>query len=111
LCASFWTNKKVISFKNLTTALSVHSFPSPICDKKNKELSTTNKEIHSICTKQHLNVHQPSAKLTKYQTGVYYMGLKIFNALPVYIKQESDNPKKFESLLKFLYENSFYSWE
>jgi hypothetical protein len=28
------------------------------------------------------------------------MGLKIFNALPVYIKQESDNPKKFESLLK-----------
>jgi len=40
------------------------------------------------------------------------MGLKIFNTIPVYIKQESDNPKKFESLLKeFLYENSFYSLE
>jgi len=79
---------------------------------KTKELFTTNKEIHSICTRQHPNFHQPSANLTKYQTGVYYMGLKIFNTIPVYIKQESDNPKKFESLLKeFLYENSFYSLE
>jgi hypothetical protein len=79
---------------------------------KNKELFITNKEIHSIFTKLHLNFHQPSANLTKYQTGVYYMGLKIFNTLPVYIKQESDTPKKCESLLKkFLYENSFYSRE
>ena len=30
----------------------------------------------------------------------------------MYIKQESDNPKKFESLLKkFLYEISFYTLE
>jgi len=73
---------------------------------KNKELFTTNNEVHSICTRQHLNFHQSSANLTKYQTGMYYMGLKIFNTLHVYIKQESDNPKKFESLLKkFLYEN------
>jgi len=40
------------------------------------------------------------------------MGLKIFNALLVYIKQESDNPKKFESLFeKFLYEKLFCSLE
>jgi len=73
---------------------------------KNKELFTTHNAIQSICTRQHLNFHQPSANLTKYQTGVYYMGLKIFNILPAYVKQESDNPKKFESFLeKFLYEN------
>jgi hypothetical protein len=53
-----------------------------------------------------------SANFSKYQTGVHYMGLKIFDTLPVYIKQESDNSKKFESLLKkFVYVNSFYSLE
>ena len=34
----------------------------------------------------------------------------VFNVLPFYIKAESDNPKKFKSLLqKYLHENSFYS--
>ena len=51
--------------------------------KVHKELFTTDNEIHSICTRQHLNFHQPSANLTKYQTGMYYMGLKIFNTLSV----------------------------
>jgi hypothetical protein len=79
---------------------------------KNEELFTTNNEIHSICTRQHLNFHQPSANLTKHHTGMYYMSLKIFNTLPLYIKKESDNPKEFESLLKkFLYENLFYFLE
>jgi len=40
------------------------------------------------------------------------MGIKIYNILPTYIKNESNNTKKFESLLKnFFYENSFYSLE
>ena len=40
------------------------------------------------------------------------MRLNIFNTLPVYIKQESDNLKKFESLFKkFLYEKLFCSLE
>jgi len=48
--------------------------------------------------------------LTKYQNGTYYLGVKVFNKLPTYIKIESDNPKKFKLVLqKFLYENSFYS--
>jgi len=42
--------------------------------------------------------------------GVYYLGVKVFNTLPPYIKTESDNPKKFKVVLqKILYENSFYS--
>lgn len=59
---------------------------------KNKELFTTNNEIHNIYTRQYLI---PAANLTKYQTGLCYMGLKIFNFLPVYIKRESDYPQKF----------------
>ena len=34
--------------------------------------------------------------LTKYQKGVYYLGVKVLNMLPSYIKIESDNPKKFK---------------
>ena len=48
--------------------------------------------------------------LAKYHKGVYYVGVKMFNKLPTYIKIESDDPKKFKLVLqKLLYENSFYS--
>ena len=41
---------------------------------------------------------------------MYYLGVKLFNVLPVCIKIESDNPKNFKLVLqKFLNENSFYS--
>jgi len=48
--------------------------------------------------------------LTKYQKGVDYLGVKVFNKLPTYTKIESDNTKKFKFILqKFLFENFFYS--
>ena len=38
------------------------------------------------------------------------MGIKVYNSLPSYIKNESNDYKKFESLLKkLLCENAFYS--
>jgi hypothetical protein len=47
-----------------------------------------------------------------YQGEVYYMGIKVFNNLPSYIKEASSNVKKFETNLKrFLYIDSFYSIE
>jgi len=67
-------------------------------------------EVYHIDTGQHANFHQPSVNLTKYQKGVYYLGVKVFNKLPAYIKVESDNPKEFKLFLwKFLFDNSFYS--
>jgi hypothetical protein len=80
--------------------------------KKTKELFTTNNEIHTFCTRQHRNFNQPYANLTKYQTGVFYMGIKIYNSLPTYIKNELNNHKRFVPLLKkFVHENSFCSLE
>jgi len=79
---------------------------------KNNDLFTTNNEFHNLCTWQHHNFHQPSVNLKKYQAGVYYMGIKIFNSPPAYIKKEFTNSTKFVSLAKnFLCENSFYSLE
>ena len=48
--------------------------------------------------------------VAKYQKGVYYSGVKVFNALPSDIKTEFNNPKKFKVFLqKFLCEKSVYS--
>ena len=77
---------------------------------RNKNQFLVNSEIHHIDTRQHANFHQPSVNVTKYQKGVYYLGVNVFNMLPSYTKKESDNPKKFEVILqKCLYKNSFYS--
>jgi len=77
---------------------------------RNKNQFQIHSEIHQINTRQRANLHQPSVNATKYQKGVYCVGVKVFNMLPFYIKAESDNPKKFKALLqKYLRENSFYS--
>jgi len=79
---------------------------------RNKNQFLINSEIYHPNTRQHANLHQPSINVTKYQKGVYYLGVKVFNVLPPYIKTESDNPKKFKVVLQnFLHDNSFYSLE
>jgi hypothetical protein len=56
--------------------------------------------------------HYPLVNLKKFETGVHYMGVKLYNSLPTYIKTEINNTKIFELLLKkFLLENLFYSLE
>jgi hypothetical protein len=54
---------------------------------KYKELFTTNNETHNYGTRQHLDIHYPSANLKKFQTGVHCMSVKIYNSLPTYIKK------------------------
>jgi hypothetical protein len=53
---------------------------------KNKQLFTKNWEIHSHNTRTTNNLHIPAVNTTKYKKGAYYMGSKIFNQLPNYIK-------------------------
>jgi hypothetical protein len=77
---------------------------------KNKNLFTVNSTIYQYATRQQSNFHQPSANLSKYQKGICYLGVKVFNKLPPYIKEEFDNSRKFKrSLQNFLSEKSFYS--
>ena len=49
---------------------------------KNKHLFYTNNQIYSIHTRFKTNLHPPTANLTKFQKGVYYSAIKIFNNLP-----------------------------
>jgi hypothetical protein len=48
-------------------------------------------------------MEHPSVNVTKYQKGVYCIGVKMFNMLPFYIKSEADNPKN----LKQCYKNTY----
>ena len=76
----------------------------------NKHLFTKNLEIHSHSTRMASNFHVPTAKLTKYQKGAHYMGIKIFNHLPGYIKGLINEKQIFKNTLeKFLLDNIFYS--
>ena len=77
---------------------------------RNKNHFLVNSEIYHVDTRQHANFHQPSVTITKYKKGAYCLGVKVYNILPSYIKTESDNPKKFKTVLQnFLYKHSFYS--
>ena len=61
-------------------------------------------------TRQAINLHQPLTNFTVYQKGVYCMGIKVYNNLPLHIKETSNNPRKFKSGLKqFLHTYYFYT--
>ena len=63
---------------------------------KNIKEFISNSILNSINTHHRSDLYAPSVKLTKYQKGVYYSGIKIFNHLPQIIKNLSWNVKKFK---------------
>jgi hypothetical protein len=79
---------------------------------KNKEFFKTNLEVHGLNTRANHDLHIPEANLSIFQKGVHYSGIKLFNHLPVTLKQLSNDIPKFRvSLKRFLLTNSFYSVE
>jgi hypothetical protein len=58
---------------------------------QNKNYFLTNNEKRNIDTRQRNNLCLPQANLTIYQKGAYYLGIKIFNNLPLEIKIFADN--------------------
>ena len=60
---------------------------------QNKIFFLTNNVSHNIDTTQRNNSYLPQANLTIYQKEAYYLGIKIFNNLPLEIKIVADNQK------------------
>ena len=67
---------------------------------KNKYFFILNSENHIKSTRQLNNLYHPIINLTVYKRGLHYMGIRIFNNLPPYIKDISNYVKKFENCLK-----------
>ena len=77
---------------------------------KSKHLFCTNNQIHCGHTGFKMNLHQPIANLTKFQKGLYYAGIKIFNSLPHDMKDLANEIILFGNAWKrFLLINSFYN--
>jgi hypothetical protein len=76
----------------------------------NIEKFQTISNIHNISKRYTYNLHVPNTNLSKYQKGVYYAGIKLFNNLPPSIRSLSHNMKTFKLALKeYLLSHSFYS--
>jgi hypothetical protein len=74
----------------------------------NRQHFKININIHNMSN--NIDLHYPQSHLTVYHKGVHYTGIKVFNRLPVLIKQLSHDLKQFKMALKgFLYLHSFYS--
>jgi hypothetical protein len=75
------------------------------CNAEGIRTEAVNKQVGAV-------VIIPGSNLIIHQRGVHYIGIKIFNNLSPYIKDISNNVKKFEICLKqFLHIHSFYSLE
>jgi hypothetical protein len=98
--------KSRVSCRNLFRRLEIQPFVSQYILSLmlfvviNKNLFILNSENHIKSTRQFNNCYQSITNLTIYQREVYYMGIKIFNNLPPYIKDMSNNITKFETCLK-----------
>jgi len=79
----------------------------------NRDYFAPNSVYHNFNTKpkkKKTGLHLPHVSLTICQRGVFYSGIKVFNALPTTIKDISGNPKKFKVALKnYLLTHSFYN--
>jgi hypothetical protein len=77
---------------------------------ENRHLFVSNNAVHDHDTRNGPNLHITFTHLTNVQKGVIHSGCKIFNHLPLSIKEHFYNPKHFKKLLKnYLMERSFYS--
>ena len=111
-CRSKDSRRKLFIKLKILPLPSLYIFSLLRCVTKNKKFFITNTEIHNYDTRQGTDFHFPLVSLKKFQTRVHYMGVKIYNSLPNYIKKEINTIKRFELLLKkLLFENSFYSLE
>jgi hypothetical protein len=68
----------------------------PLFVADNGDYFRFNSEIHSFNTKNKLNLHPPPSKLTVFQRGPYYSGIKAFNILPSYVKNLLHTKKQFK---------------
>jgi hypothetical protein len=76
--------------KNTIITVSIYILLSFVIN--NRQHFRINSDIHDINTRNDLDLHCQS-HLSVYQKGAHYTGIKVFNRLPVPIKQLSHHKK------------------
>jgi hypothetical protein len=109
-CGSRVSCRNIFKDLDILPLASQYIFSLSMFVLQNKTLFPSNIDSHSIDTRQGQNLYLPQANLTIYQKGAYYVGIKVFNKLPIEIKNTSNNLKKFKVALRhFLNTHSFYT--
>jgi hypothetical protein len=67
----------------------------------NRQQLKINSDIHNINTRNNLDLHCLQSHLSVYQKGAHYTGIKVFDRLPVQIKQLSYDLKQFKMTERF----------
>jgi hypothetical protein len=76
----------------------------------NRNLFLDNAELYTIKARNSYNLHPHVSHLTKYQKGVHFAGIRVFNRLPTSINSIANKTKTFKKTLKrFLLDNPIYS--
>jgi hypothetical protein len=52
----------------------------------NRELFKFNSQVHKLNIRSAYDMYYPQTNLAQFQKGICYMGVKIFNHLPIEIK-------------------------
>lgn len=79
--------------------------------RKNPQIFITNEEIHNYSTRQKYKIHMSAVKSSQVQSGPRYTCTKIYNKVPVEIRNV-DSDVQFKSALKdFLTTRPYYSTE
>ena len=67
-------------------------------------------QIHGLKMRRNFDLYCPQANLTTYQKGPYYFGIKLFNHLPLKIKELVCDIKQFKTALHaLLHRKSYYT--
>jgi hypothetical protein len=76
----------------------------------NRQQFKINSGICNVNTRNNLDLHYSQSHLWVYQKGAHCSGIKVFNRLPIPIKQLSHDTKQFKMALKgFCISIPFYS--
>jgi hypothetical protein len=87
-----------------------HNSSSKIFELNNMGFFHSTSQIHGFNTIRNFDLYRPQTNLSICQRGPYYFGIKLFNHLPLDIKELSYNAKQLRSALRaFLYSKSFYT--
>jgi hypothetical protein len=76
----------------------------------NMDLYHMTSQIHGLNARRNLDLYCPQKNLTIYQRNPYYFDLKLFNHLPLNIKELAQDTKQFSKALNaFLHSKSLYT--
>lgn len=104
-CRSFFKKFRVL------TVPSLYIFEVLMFVRNNFAKFSQNKQFHDYSTRRRSDLIYPIHSLTAVESNVYYVGVKLYNGLPLTIREISE-PQLFKSKLwNFLVDRVFYSLE